>query len=283
VLDSDWGTTPTLTTDAAGDSCCRWPTRTASCTPSTANNLAAGPIWQEADRHRRRLPDLAGTGPSPPGSSRTARCTTPAAATWPTARLGGSITAFQPRHRRDPVEPQTEQPILGSPAYVNGMIGETEGNTFEVLNASSGALLYSILLPAPVYGAVSVARSQFYVGDTNDDLYAFGLPSSTTTPPADPNCPATFTCQDIRSPGVAGLRARPRRHADRDRIGRGHPRHLRPSSGSSPSPVTGDSQVRAWKSCRRARRTPSLSRADGPAEHRPDIRRTTRCWPIPTT
>jgi hypothetical protein len=55
-----------------------------------------------------------------------------------------------------------------------------------------------------VYGAVSVARSQFYVGDYNDDLYAFGLAGSTTTPPPDPNCPSGFTCQDIRNPGIAG-------------------------------------------------------------------------------
>jgi hypothetical protein len=101
-------------------------------------------------------------------------------------------------------ERQTEGPIIGSPAYVNGMIGLVQGSTFEVLNAANGQLLYSYLMPGPAYGGVSVARSQFYVGDYNDDLYAFGLPGSTTTPPADPNCPSGFTCQDIRSPGVAG-------------------------------------------------------------------------------
>ena len=73
-----------------------------------------------------------------------------------------------------------------------------------MLNAANGQLLYSYVMPGPVYGAVSVARSQFYVGDYNDDLYAFGLPGSTAPPPADPNCPTGFTCQDIRSPAVAG-------------------------------------------------------------------------------
>ena len=67
-------------------------------------------------------------------------------------------------------------------------------------NASTGALLYSYVLPAQVYGAVSVANSHFYVGDTAGQLYAFGIGPKPATPPADPNCPAGFTCQDISSP-----------------------------------------------------------------------------------
>ncbi|MBV9380031.1 MAG: PQQ-binding-like beta-propeller repeat protein, partial [Streptosporangiaceae bacterium] len=117
---------------------------------------------------------------------------------------GGSITAFNPGTGAVLWSRQTEGPVLGSPAYVNGLIGLVQGSTFEVLNAADGTLLYSYVMPAPSYGAVSVARSQFYVGDGNKDLYAFGLPGPATAPPADPNCPGGFTCQDIRSPAVAG-------------------------------------------------------------------------------
>ena len=102
---------------------------------------------------------------------------------------------------------QTEGPILGSPAYVNGMIGLVEGSTFEVLNAANGQLLYSYLLPGPSYGAISVARSQFYVGDYNDDLYAFGLPSSTTTPPP------TRTARPASPARTSGAPAWPARRA----------------------------------------------------------------------
>ena len=116
----------------------------------------------------------------------------------------GSISAFNPGTGAVLWSRQTEGPVLGSPAYVNGMIGLVQGSTFEVLNAANGQLLYSYLLPRPAYGAVSVARSQFYVGDYNGDLYTFGLPGSATTPPPDPNCPSGFTCQDIGNHGVAG-------------------------------------------------------------------------------
>ena len=204
VLDSDWGTTPTLTTDAAGDQLLSVANKNGILYTFNRNNLAAGPIWQKQIAIGGDCPTC---GDGTIASGIFANGTLYYAGGSNVANghgSGGSITAFNPGTGAILWSRQTEQPILGSPAYVNGMIGETEGNTFEVLNASSGALLYSYVLPAPVYGAVSVARSQFYVGDTNDDLYAFGLPGSTTTPPADPNCPATFTCQDIRSPGVAG-------------------------------------------------------------------------------
>src|SRR5207244_3485540 len=34
-----------------------------------------------------------------------------------------------------------------------------------------------------------------------------GLPGAATAPPADPNCPTAFTCQDIRNPAIAGSEA----------------------------------------------------------------------------
>ena len=56
------------------------------------------------------------------------------------------------------------------------------------------------MLPRPVYGAISVAQGQFYVGAVDGKLYAFGQGAAPATPPADPNCPASFTCQDIHGP-----------------------------------------------------------------------------------
>jgi hypothetical protein len=220
VSDSDWGTTPTLTTDAAGD-----------LLVTAANKNGIVYTWKRSDL------ELGKPDPNPPlwqhqiaigGAGPTAGDGTIASGIFANNTLyyagghnelnghgsGGSIGAYNPGTGATEWIRQTEQPIIGAPAYVNGLIGYGEGNTFEVVNAANGQLLYSYQLPADTYGAVSVARSQFYVGDLNNDLYAFGLNSSTTTPPADPNCPTTLdpgnagagpvTCQDIRSPGVAG-------------------------------------------------------------------------------
>ncbi|MGH9079344.1 MAG: PQQ-binding-like beta-propeller repeat protein, partial [Acidimicrobiales bacterium] len=220
VSDSDWGTTPTLTTDSQGD-----------LLISAANKNGILYTWKRSDL------ELGKPDPNPPlwqhqiaigGAGPTAGDGSIASGIFANGTLydagghnelnghgsGGSIGAYNPGTGATEWIRQTEQPIVGAPAYVNGMIGYGEGNTFEVVNAANGQLLYSYQLPAAVYGAVSVARSQFYVGDLNDDVYAFGLNSSTTTPPPDPNCPSTLdpanpsagpvTCQDIRSPGVAG-------------------------------------------------------------------------------
>ena len=134
------------------------------------NNLSAGPIWQK---------QIAIGGDCPTCGDGTIASGIFANGTLYYAGggnvqgghgSGGSISAFDPGTGKVVWSRQTEQPVLGSPAEVNGMIGLAEGNTFEVINACTGTLLYSHVLPATVYGAVSVARSQFYVGAVDGEL-----------------------------------------------------------------------------------------------------------------
>ncbi|HEY2638781.1 MAG TPA: PQQ-binding-like beta-propeller repeat protein [Streptosporangiaceae bacterium] len=204
VTDSDWGTTPTLTTDSKGDQLLSVANKNGILYTLNRNNLGAGPIWQH---------QIAIGGANVIGGDGTIASGVFANGllyyaggnnTHGSSGSGGSITAFDPGTGAISWSRQTEQPILGSPAYVNGLLGVAEGSTFEVLNAATGTLLYSYVLPALTYGAISVARSQFYVPDLNGNLYAFGLPGTATPPPTDPNCPTGFTCQDIHSPTVAG-------------------------------------------------------------------------------
>jgi outer membrane protein assembly factor BamB len=203
VLDSDWGTTPTLTTDSAGHQLLSVANKNGILYTFNRSNLSAGPVWQDQIAFGGDCPTC-GDGTIASGIFANGTLYYAAGRNVQGSHgSNGSISAFNPGTGAILWSRQTEGPILGSPAYVNGMIGYVEGSTFEVLNAANGQLLYSYLLPGPSYAAVSVARSQFYVGDINHDLYAFGL-GTTTAPAADPNCPSGFTCQDIRSPGVAG-------------------------------------------------------------------------------
>ena len=106
VLDSDWGTTPTLTTDSAGDQLLSVANKNGILYTFNRNNLAAGPDLAEADRHRRRLPDLRGRDDRVRHLRERRRCTTPAAATSQNGHgSGGSITAFNPGTGDRPVEP----------------------------------------------------------------------------------------------------------------------------------------------------------------------------------
>ena len=59
-MDSDWGTTPTLTTDAAGDQLLSVANKNGILYTFNRNNLSAGPIWQKQIAIGGRLPDLRG-------------------------------------------------------------------------------------------------------------------------------------------------------------------------------------------------------------------------------
>ena len=199
VSDSDWGTTPTLTTDSAGDQLLSVANKNGILYTFNRNNLAAGPLWQHQIAIGGDCPTC-GDGTIASGVFANGVLYYAAGHNVQNGRgSSGSITAFDPGTGKVLWSRQTEGPILGSPAYVNGMIAEVQGGTFEVLNAATGALLYSYLLPTQVYGAVSVARGLFFVDGIDGKLYAFG-PGQVTTPPNDPNCPTGLTCQDIGQP-----------------------------------------------------------------------------------
>ena len=81
IADSDWGTTPTLTTDAAGDQLLSVANKNGILYTFNRNNLAAGPIWQQQIAIGGNVPHLRRRDASPPACSRTACCITPAGTT----------------------------------------------------------------------------------------------------------------------------------------------------------------------------------------------------------
>jgi outer membrane protein assembly factor BamB len=199
VSDSDWSTTPTLTTDAAGDKLLSVANKNGILYTFNRNYLGAGPVWQRQIAVGGSCPTC-GDGTIASGMFANGVLYYPGGHNVQNGHgAGGALTAMDPGTGNVLWSRQTDSPILGSAAYVNGMIGLVEGSTFEVVNAANGQLLYSYVLPSAVYGAVSVAYGQFFVGTVGGALYAFGE-TAMTTPPADPNCPAGFTCQDIHGP-----------------------------------------------------------------------------------
>ena len=203
VSDSDWGTTPTLVTDAAGDQLLSVANKNGTLYTFNRNNLAAGPIWQ-------RQVAIGGACPTCGDGSLASGIAANGMLYFAGGRnvqnghgAGGSVSALDPATGNVAWVRQTEQPIIGSPAYVNGMIAAVAGNTFQVLDASTGSLLYSYILGAAGYGAVSVAYGTFYLGALDGNVYTFA-PKAPTAPKADANCPAGFVCQDIHSPSTKG-------------------------------------------------------------------------------
>ncbi len=56
ISDSDWGTTPTLTTDAAGDKLLSVANKNGILYTFNRASLSAGPVWQRHQGHRRPVP-----------------------------------------------------------------------------------------------------------------------------------------------------------------------------------------------------------------------------------
>ena len=269
VSDADWGNTPTLTTDAQGDKLVTAANKNGVVYTFNRNDLAAGPIWQ------RRIA-LGGDCP-------TCGDGTISSAAFANGVLylagghaivnghgsGGSITAVDPGTGAVLWERQTEDPVFGSIVYVGGVLAAVQDSTFEVLDAATGALLYSYDVGSTVYGAVSFAKGQFYFGDLNGKLYTFGL-GVVNPPPADPNCPAGFTLSGHPRTGCGRQRTDDRRRSDRDRRGSGHQRRNRSV------PVDLQAGHRQRTDQREDHRPEHPERAapgrrHGPPEHRSDV------------
>ncbi|HWW09456.1 MAG TPA: PQQ-binding-like beta-propeller repeat protein [Candidatus Acidoferrales bacterium] len=205
TFDSDWGSTPTLTTDSGGNPLLAVANKNGVLYTFNRNNIAAGPIWQQQLAVGGECPTC-GDGTISPGAfvsnftigSYTGPVLFYAAGanTYNGQGNQGGVWAFNPGTGALLWFHPTNGPILGALSFDNGLLAYGQGNTFEVTNAANGQALYDYTTKGPMYGAAAFSRGQIYIGGTDNNVYAFGL-GSVTTPPADANCPVGFTCQDI--------------------------------------------------------------------------------------
>lgn len=205
-VDSDWGTSPILFSDAAGHPLVAGINKGGWAYAFNRNNISAGPVWQQ-------LVALGGT------------CSTCGDASVSSGAFGngllylaggnttingagapGFVRALDPATGRFVWEHATTAPVVPALAYANGMVLAAAGATLEVLDAASGTRLYSYTTGAAIYGSPSVSGGKIFVGSTDGNEYAFGL-TAANPPPPDPNCPPGWTCQDIGAPLPAGQEA----------------------------------------------------------------------------
>jgi outer membrane protein assembly factor BamB len=200
ISDSDWSTTPTMTTGSKGDLLVSVANKNGILYTFKRNDLAAGPVWQDQIAIGGTCPQC-GDGNLPSGVFANGVLYNGTGNNDQHGHgAGGSINAINPGTGKIIWSRQTDGAVLGSPAYINGMLGYVEGKTFEVVSAANGHLIYSYLMTSGNYGAISIANGHFYVPTTGGTLYAFGKGSAPASPPPDPHCPSGFTCQDLGNP-----------------------------------------------------------------------------------
>ncbi|MDQ6744111.1 MAG: PQQ-binding-like beta-propeller repeat protein, partial [Candidatus Dormibacteraeota bacterium] len=202
--DSDWGTSPILFT-GGGRALVAAVNKNGVLYAFDRNNLAAGRVWQTQIAIGGDCPTC-GDGSISTGAFANAAnggngVLYFAGGNTTIGGVGyrGAVRAIDPATGNLLWEHSTDQPVLPSIAWVNGTIVEAEGSTVEVLDAGTGKSLYDYTTGGPLYGAPVVSGGTVFFGSSDSNVYALTI-GTATTPPADTNCPAGFTCQDIRNP-----------------------------------------------------------------------------------
>lgn len=207
VADSDWTTSTGLYTGSNGAPMLVTTNKNGYTYAFNRTDLAAGPVWQ----HQTAIGnDCAVCGYSTVSSAAIANGRVFQAGGVTTIKgvgYGGSVQALNATTGAVIWQHPEAGPVIGAITYDNGMVIAGAGSAVEVLNASNGQRLYSYDAGGGswIYAAPAVADGIIITGNTAGTIYGFGLPSKLPSPPPpDPNCPSSFTCQDIGTPAPAG-------------------------------------------------------------------------------
>jgi outer membrane protein assembly factor BamB len=174
--DGDWGSSPTLFTDAKGRQLVGAGQKDGGYYVFDRNSLAAGPVWVAPIAILGEVPQ-AGQG------------------TLSTAAFDGQrlyVGGGRPRDNDDTsvlgavsaLDPGTGKilwrhtfagPVLAPVSFANGVVFAVGGTTLAALNGATGSVLWLFEMDAPGFGGVAIARGRAFVGDLAGNLYAFGV------------------------------------------------------------------------------------------------------------
>jgi hypothetical protein len=194
VTDPDFGTTPLLFTDSTGRALVGSVNKNGIFYAFDRAGLSAGPVWQTA---------IAVGGPCPTcGDGSVSSGAFAAGAVFQAGgktTIGGtvfqgSVRSLNPDTGTFNWEHGTVAPVIPAIAYTNGMVIDAAGSTLEVLDASSGNLLYSTRMPAATYGPPSVANGVIFANSVDGTVSAF----------APVSCPTGWSCGDVGAVGIPG-------------------------------------------------------------------------------
>ena len=203
IGDSDFDTTPILFDDAQGTPLVAAINKNGYLYVFNRNNVHQGPIWKKQIA-------IAGVCPicelSSVSSSTFAQHTLYVAAgdsKIDGQTFRGSVEALDPTNGAFLWNHASiDGPVIGALAYANGLIVDGGGTDVEVLDATTGARLYSYNTNNQIYAAPIVSHGQIFVGTTDGTMYAFGLNARASN--ASGACLKGWYCQDIGNPIIAG-------------------------------------------------------------------------------
>lgn len=186
VHDSDWGSSPTLfTAEIAGKlvQLVGSADKNGIFYALNAAHLARGPVWEYQIARGGSNP-LAGEGSISPASwDGTTLYVAGGSTTVGTVSCAGSVDALDPATGQ-PLWRDCLQggPVLGALTEVPGLLFVTEGPDLVALDARNGAQLFAFTdtNETPFYGPATVAGGVVYAGNTDGNLFAWGVVGDTS-------------------------------------------------------------------------------------------------------
>ncbi len=178
VPDADWGSSPTLFTDAAGRRLVGAGEKDGSYYAFARNDLAAGPVWRAPVARGGECPQC-GAGVLSTAAFDGKRLYTAGGIPpdWTRGIVVGSVVALDPTTGailwRFVV---LSGPVIAPISMANGVVFAAGAHAVVALDADTGAQLWEFDDPAILYGGIAVSRGRIYFGDMDGRLYAFGVP-----------------------------------------------------------------------------------------------------------
>ncbi len=204
IGDSDFDTTPILFKDTNGNPLVASVNKNGTLYAFNRNDIAAGPVWKQ---------NVAVPGMCPRCENSTVSSSALGQGTLYVAAgdtdlnkqyVRGSVGALDPTTGKYLWHYRVAGPVLGSLVYTNGLIICTAGRYLEVLDATTGATLYTFRTKEVIYSTPVVSHGQIFMGSSDGNVYAFSLPTQVVQPSSATQCMSGWVCQDIGAPVLVG-------------------------------------------------------------------------------
>jgi polyvinyl alcohol dehydrogenase (cytochrome) len=175
--DYDWGSSPTLFTDASGKRLVGAGQKDGSYYAFDRDHLAQGPLWSTPICRDGSSPQSGqGSLSTAAFDGRLLYMGGGAPLDSPDPNLLGTLTALDPSDGHVVWTRSFGGPVIAPIASVNGLVLSTAGNLAFALDAATGETLWSFQPGAYCFGGIAISKGRLYFGDLAGHLYCFRVP-----------------------------------------------------------------------------------------------------------
>jgi outer membrane protein assembly factor BamB len=174
AADADWGSSPTLFQDAAGNRLVGAGQKNGYYYAFSRDDLATGPLWKAPIATPGFCPQC-GSGTLSTAAFDGKRLYVGGGVTAHAAALG-SVVALDPATGAELWRTSMTGPVLAPISFANGVVFAAGGASVAALDAATGAVLWHGDASAILWGGIAISDGRIFFGDVAGNLYAFEVP-----------------------------------------------------------------------------------------------------------